>query len=207
MGDFVLVKLSGPTVDIICSANPNNHDFVGKECRKQVLYLCLVKVLYGCVHLALLWYNLLSTTLKDMGFTLNPYDTCITNKIVDGTQCTICWYVDDTKISHMLDPQVVTNVIREMEMHFGDMAVTRGRQNTFLGMDLCFQEDATVKIDKGAHVQDAISTSPDNASKQAVTPAKKDLFAINKKSLILTMDMSDLFHCIIAKLLYISKRG
>jgi len=35
-----------------------------------------------------------------MGFEINPYDSCIANKIIDKKQCTIAWYVDDMKISH-----------------------------------------------------------------------------------------------------------
>ena len=35
-----------------------------------------------------------------MGFEINPYDKCISNKIINGNQCTIGWYVDGNKISH-----------------------------------------------------------------------------------------------------------
>ena len=46
-----------------------------------------------------------------MDFELNPYDLCIANKIVNGKQCTIIWYVDDNKISHV-DPAVVDGIIK-----------------------------------------------------------------------------------------------
>ena len=59
------------------------------ENNKKILYLRLLKALYGCVKSALLWYELFSTTLKDMGFVLNPYDECVANKMVNGKQCTI----------------------------------------------------------------------------------------------------------------------
>jgi hypothetical protein len=54
-----------------------------------VLYLELLKALYGCVQSALLWYELFSSTLQGMGFELNPYDACVANKVIDGKQCTI----------------------------------------------------------------------------------------------------------------------
>ena len=38
--------------------------------------------------------------LMDMGFKLNPYDPCVANKLVKGSQMTIAWYVDDLRISH-----------------------------------------------------------------------------------------------------------
>jgi hypothetical protein len=46
---------------------------------------------------ALLWYELFSSALKGMGSEINPYDICVANKIIDGSQCTIVWYVDDIK--------------------------------------------------------------------------------------------------------------
>lgn len=49
---------------------------------------------------ALLWYELYSMVLEDMGFELNPYDKCVANKTINGKQCTIAFYVDDNKISH-----------------------------------------------------------------------------------------------------------
>jgi hypothetical protein len=61
-----------------------------------------------------------------MGFELNPYDTCVANKTIDGKQCTIAWYVDNNKISHV-DEQVVTGVIERIKERFGKMAVTRGK--------------------------------------------------------------------------------
>jgi len=34
-------------------------------------------------------------TLVDWGFKLNDYDKCITNKIINGKQCTIIWHVNE----------------------------------------------------------------------------------------------------------------
>ena len=78
----------------------------------KVLYVRLVKAIYGCVKSALLWYDLFNNTLNEMGFVLNPYDPCIANCIIDGSQCTIAWYVDDNKISHV-EPAVVTMIIKK----------------------------------------------------------------------------------------------
>ena len=35
-----------------------------------------------------------------MGFTLNPYDPCVANKMIDGHQMTVTWHVIDLKILH-----------------------------------------------------------------------------------------------------------
>ena len=35
-----------------------------------------------------------------MDFKINPYDPYITNKMVEGSQMTVMWHVDDLKIFH-----------------------------------------------------------------------------------------------------------
>jgi len=47
-----------------------------------------------------IFWKLLSETLQEWGFVLNPYDKCEVNKNIEGKQCTIIWHVDDLKISH-----------------------------------------------------------------------------------------------------------
>jgi len=44
--------------------------------------------------------KLLLETLQEWGFTLNLYDKCVANKIIEGKQCTITWHVDELKLSH-----------------------------------------------------------------------------------------------------------
>ena len=70
-----------------------------------------------------------------MGFTLNPYDSCVANKIIDGKQCTIAFYVNDNKISHE-DSKVVSKVIEELTEKFGKLTVQRGNKFDLLGMDV-----------------------------------------------------------------------
>ena len=65
-----------------------------------MLYVCLSKSLYGMLRSALLLYKLLRSDLEDRGFVVNPYYPCVSNKMVDGSQITVCWHVDDLKISH-----------------------------------------------------------------------------------------------------------
>jgi hypothetical protein len=50
---------------------------------------------------ALLFYRKLASELQEMGFETNPYDICVANKMVNGTQMTIRWHVDDFMISHL----------------------------------------------------------------------------------------------------------
>ena len=53
----------------------------------------------------------------DKGFELNPYDICVANKLVNGKQFNLVWYVDDKKVSHV-EAEVVDNLINDLKNHF-----------------------------------------------------------------------------------------
>jgi len=142
-----------------------------------------------------------------MGFKLNPYDLCVTNSQIKRKQCTVAWYVDNNKISHV-DDTVVTNIIEKIEAKFGKMTVTRGKHHVFLGMDIIFNDnDGTVTILMKEYLKEAIADSGTDASKVAPTPAKKDLFTVDGVSKQLDKLQGETFHSIVAKLLYVSKRA
>ena len=78
---------------LLCK-DPGLKYFICIKKGKRVLYIQLIKALFRCVQLALLWYKLFSTTSVDMGFELNPYNLCVANALTNGKQCTIMWSVD-----------------------------------------------------------------------------------------------------------------
>ena len=114
MKDIIFMKTIGQELDLFCEIEPNFKQFVTYHKGKKVLYVQLDKTLYGCVQSALLWYEFYSTNLKDMGFKINPHDPCVANCMIGGKQCTVVWYVDDNKISHV-DPKIIDDVIAEIE--------------------------------------------------------------------------------------------
>ena len=129
------MRLRGKFVEIMCEVNPEYLPYVTEERGKKVLYLKVLQAIYGCIESALLWYNLFSTTLKDMGFKVNSYDKCVANIVIDGKQCTITWYVDDNKISHV-SAKVVTMMLDKISVHFGDLVISRGNNHDLLGMHI-----------------------------------------------------------------------
>jgi hypothetical protein len=94
---------------------------------------------------SLLYYKKFCKTLTDAGFTFNPYDPCVADKTINGFQLTICFHVDDCKISHS-SKEVVSEIIewlrRDYESVFedgsGKMKVSRGKIHKYLGMTLDF---------------------------------------------------------------------
>jgi hypothetical protein len=142
-----------------------------------------------------------------MGFELNPYDPCVANAMIKGKQCTICWYVDDNKISHE-DPEVVSEIIAKIENKFGKMNVTRdGDDHDFLGMNISFvKSDRTVKIHMKHHALKALSDFAEDITKNAATPAHKYLFEVREDSPKLDEKRKQNFHSVTMQLLYLSKR-
>jgi hypothetical protein len=206
MNDYVLIKFTGESVEILLKMEPTYERFVTYEKGVKVLYARLKKALYGCVQSALLWYNLFHDTLKTMGFKVNPYDPCVANCMIDGSQCTIAWYVDDTKISHV-NPDVVTKIIDTLEEHFGKMTVTRGREHVFLGMNILYTEEQTAEITMQPYLKEAIDDYLHDITYEAATPAKRDLFEVDASATRLTKDAADNFHSISMKLLYVAIRA
>jgi KUP system potassium uptake protein len=141
-----------------------------------------------------------------MGFKLNPYDPCVANKTINGKQCTIVWYVDDNKISHV-DYDVVSDIINRIEKRFGKMTVTRGKVHVFLGMKITYLENGTAQILTSEYIKEAIVDFGEKLKGSATSPARRDLFEINEESKELGSGKRETFHSVVAKLLYVAKRG
>lgn len=172
MDDFVLVKVIGQSVEVMCEVDDNYKKIVTYERGKPVIYLRLKKALYGCMQSALLWYETFKSRLIDMGFTLNKYDPCVANSTINGKQCTICWYVDDCKISHA-DSRVVDQIINKIEESFGKMKVKRGSEHTFVGMDFKINPNRTISIKMQDYVQESIDAFGEKIEKNGKTPSKR----------------------------------
>jgi hypothetical protein len=65
-----------------------------KKGSKQLLVQCQ-NSLYGTMVASLLYYRKFVKSLMDIDFVMNPYDTCVANKMIEGDQMTICFHVDD----------------------------------------------------------------------------------------------------------------
>jgi len=209
MDEFVLMVVEGDMVDILVQANPARYErFVyTTKSGKKLLYVRLQKALYGCIQSAMLWWKLLTSVLVENGFEINPYDNYVANKIMDdGNQCTICWYVDDLKVSHV-SKHIVEEVIQMIEGRFGAMTQSHGSKLNYLGMDVQFTNEGTVKIMMSEYLQEAFDLFPEDVSKIVNSPAADHLFDINPDCERLTEDKRKLLHSITAKLLYVGKRA
>ena len=141
-----------------------------------------------------------------MGFVLNPYDPCIPNCDIEGSQCTIAWYVDDNKISHV-NPDVVTMIIGKIEERFDTMTVMRGREHIFLGMHIKYTDQGTAEISMKEYLKEAILESGMGIKRTTATPAGKDMFVVDELAKPLGTEDANRFHRVVAKRFYVSIRA
>jgi hypothetical protein len=70
------------------------------------------------------------------------------NKIVEGTQLTVAWHVDDLNVSHVKS-LVVDQFIADMEGEFGKetpLNKSRGKVHKYLGMTVEFSKPGEVIV-------------------------------------------------------------
>lgn len=208
MKEIVIMVYEGEMVDYMVSVNPERYSkFVHvTNSGKKLLYVRLNKALYGCVQSALLWYNLFRDTLEEFGFVVNPHDACVANKVINGNQCTVCWYVDDIMIAH-IDQKVVDQVINDIEAKYGKMTVSKGLKHIYVGMDIDYSSSGEVKISMIGHIKEALNDFPEACNLLARTPAADHLFQVNEQEVLLPETKRQCFHKIVAKLLFITNRA
>jgi hypothetical protein len=95
MPDEVFMTLDPQMSDILMKCDESG-EFKDTADDKGQITVQLKKALYGCVQSARLWYNHLSSVLKELGFEANPVDPCVFNRrSANGKQCTLAMHVDD----------------------------------------------------------------------------------------------------------------
>lgn len=203
MEDNVYGMFDGVVSAILCRMYPEYTKYL----RRGKLYFRLIKALYGCVQSALLFYKHLRKTLEDFGFIANPYDTCVFTRDFNGKQCTICTHVDDLKIS-CVDANAVEAVIQELTRVYKKIAIHRERVLDYLGMELDYTTPGKVKISMTRSIEATLKEHDVNSKGNKVTsPASTNLFNVDKNASLLNKSDRDIFHSLVAKLLYIAKHG
>ena len=210
---FAILKIEGEFVDIMCEVNPEYKDDVRFENGKKVLYVQILRALYGMIESALLWYTLYTEVLHKEGFEINPYDRCVANKVIKGKQCTIAWYVDDNILSHV-ESSVVDSVIDKIEEYFPGLVVERGKNLSFLGMEIEFLEKGKLKLGLVQYIcgmieelEEALAPYRENLDRDYPHPAAKWLFTVKSDTEELDEEKADIFRKFIAKLIWVMKRG
>jgi len=197
MDEVLFMKLEGPLAKLLTKVDPKKYEkFVEYEKGKPVMYVRLKKALYGTLQASLLFWQDLSGHLTKWGFTVNPYDECVMNKMIEGKQCTILWHVDDIKLSHV-DNEVNEEIIKKLNGVYGKEAplvVTRGKVHGYLGMTLDYSVDGQCKVIMKDYVEAMLEALPNDMDGEAATPAAHHLFEVNEDCDKLDKQTSEMFH-------------
>ena len=212
MDELVHVRFEGEMVDKLLEIDHDLYaSYVSMESGKKVMYVELLKALYGTLRAArLFWEKLQAKLVNEWGFTPNRYDSCMVNKMVGGRQLTVAWHVDDLKISHE-EEDALDEFISMMEVEFGEdrpLSVSRGPIQQYLGMTLDFSKKGKVVVKMDDYVKTMLNDAPSSMDGKAATPAAAHLFKINTVDpKPLDQARNDLFVHLVMQGLYLSQRG
>jgi hypothetical protein len=210
--DYVLMRLDGILAELMVKVAPTIYrKFVTQNSKgKPVLYVQVEKAVYGMMKSALLFYRKLVADLVSIGFSINPYDPCVMNKIIDGHQLTICWHVDDLLLEHS-SKTVVSDFIdwlaRRYDTPDKKLKATRGSTHHYLGMNIVFSRLGLVQFDMIPYIDTIINDFPERITGHTSSPAANHLFKVRPitETKLLPEEQAVAFHHTTVQLLFLSR--
>ena len=208
-GDVVYMAIRGRLAELMVMAEPTVYrPFLDVDSKgRPVLYVKISVALYGLLKSALLFYRKLLSDLVSRGFEVNPYDPCVANKMVEGSQMTVRWHVDDLMYSHK-NGDAISAEIKFLRDEYGDLRVNRGKIHEYLGMRFDFSTPGKVAIDMADFEQQVLADfSEDLGDGYAEYPALDNHFQVDETSARLPAARKREFHRKVAQLLFLGCRS
>jgi hypothetical protein len=160
------------------------------------------KAMYGLIQSAKLWYKELTKFLKGNGFQVCPSDECVlVKRVADAEPITVILYVDDILILAKSDEDRVW-VKDILERKYGKITVTQGNRLPYLGMTIVKNKEGYM-VSMTSYIEDTLNLYGKKV-REYVNPTKANLFEVEKGEPIIGKAK---FHSMVAKLLYLGKRG
>jgi hypothetical protein len=79
----VIMKVTGVLVDLLVNMSLEIYGpYAVMDKHRRVLYVQVLRDLYGMLISSLIWYMELRGDLEGNGYDFNPYEPCVTNKII-----------------------------------------------------------------------------------------------------------------------------
>jgi len=132
--------------------------------------------------------------------------------MVNGTQMTVAWHVDDLKVSH-IDGREITKLVVFLKEKYGpDIAVNKGTIHDYLGIDFDFSEKGVVKLSMIKNIEKIFDDFPEEIGQASSTPASEHLFKVRdpeeteRTKKYLSEELAQHFHHSVAQLLFLSTR-
>ena len=211
-GERIIMKIRGQLVDILIEIAPEIYEqYVVYEGKAKVLYVQMLKALYGMLQSSLLYYKKFRKDIEEIGFVVNPYDPCVANRNVNGKQQTVTWHVDDLKSSHV-DPKVNDEFLKWLKKKYasddiGEIKAVRGHRHDYLAMVLDFSIPGVLQVDMVSYVKSMIEEFPEDLSGKSKCPWNENLFKVDDTAKKLSRERAKHFHTFVMKGMFLCKRG
>lgn len=206
---YLNAKMKGPEVKMMLSKEMSeilwqvNEDYKTYCQANGTILEQLERALYGCIQSTVLWYKELSSTLEGLGYSRNPYDTCVFNKMRDGLVDTILVYVDDLMPTSTMQ-SVLDAVAEVLRVRYGGVTVKTCKEHDFLGVHWDFRAPGEVSLSMDGYVSNIVSKY--NVTKKAKTLATYMSFQSNDDCPKVSNEKAQLFHSCVMELHYLVKR-
>ncbi len=106
---------------------------------------------------ALPFYRKLVEELRDMGFEVNPHNPCVANRIVNGSQITVRWHVDDFMINHIDQDEISKLLTMIKHIYKLNLAEKTGGTHNYLGMDFNYSVRGEIHVNMDEYLDQIIS--------------------------------------------------
>ena len=179
----IIMKLRGALVDMLIDIRPGKYEeFIVYERNQKVLYVKMLKALYGMLKASILYYKKFRTDIESIGYLVNPVDACVANTIINGKQHTLTWHVDDVKASHV-DSKVNDTFHKWCDSKYGSenlghITVVRSDKYDYLVMNLDYLDIGKLKIDMQCYIDNIDEAFPYEIKPITTAPWNEKLFKV-----------------------------
>ena len=194
------MKITGELVDMMVELDLELYlNYVVYKGKRKVIYVVILKVLYGILVASLLWYKKFRKDLESIGFVFNLYNPCVANRMINGKQHTMRFHVDHIMPSHVVS-KVNDKFLRLLHRNDG--------VHEYLGTTIDFSNKGKVKLTMIDYVKKMIKDFSVNFKSldTSLTPVSSTLFEV-RNSKLLNKQATETYHMFVAKGLFLCKRA
>ena len=177
------MKIRRALVDIIIDILPGKYEvFLVYKRNQKILYVKILKELYGILTASILYYKKLRTDIGSVRYLVNPYNACVVNKNINGKHHTLPWHVDDMKASHV-DTKANEIFHKWCENKYGSetlghVTVVRGNKHDCLAINLSYSDKGKSKIDNKYYTDNMVEEFPYEIEGITTAPWNEKLFKV-----------------------------
>ena len=157
----------------------------------------LDKAVYGTLLGAIVFYEKLAVQLHKWGYIMNPYNACTFNKMVNGKQIRVQFFVDNLHIScENMDTidGLIKDLNQKFKTNFQELAVTKGKVHDYLGINIDYSNNNYVKFTMYDFLEDVLSEARPDMKGRSKWPANAKLFDVDATSKKLNEHDQEYFH-------------